>query len=380
MAHYSYDTLWRRLEKKSWNVTVRYTYSGNNAIVEEQFETQIEYPRCFSRGCHTEPVVKTVLEETKENIYSNSLDDILAVTITKDWKSKKYMYHKNHLGSIVSITDEKWKLLEEYKYDVFGKAFTREGKSDTFREFEKSKINNSRLYTGREFDRETGLYYLRARYYSADLGRFISRDPIWIADDLNLYAYVGNSPVMGVDLMGVNKVLIIVWSEKVDWEFTSSIYFYHNKFLKEGIKEENIIYQYESIELLNSSIQEYKDTLKEIIYIAHWNPSGVWIIWLNDVNKITSLNDTSSNIVMTLVSCNTWNWENSIWEALSTQLWIEVIAPSFYVKPTDIWADTNYFESLLIMPVYGTMRIWHDYWEPTIFLWWGEWKHFIHNK
>jgi len=52
------------------------------------------------------------------------------------------------------------------------------------------------------------LYYLRARYYSADLGRFISRDPIWIADDLNLYAYVGNSPVMGVDLMGRGKNLI----------------------------------------------------------------------------------------------------------------------------------------------------------------------------
>jgi len=43
--------------------------------------------------------------------------------------------------------------------------------------------NNSRLFTSREYDRESNLYYYRARYYDAELGRFISRDPIGIADD-----------------------------------------------------------------------------------------------------------------------------------------------------------------------------------------------------
>jgi hypothetical protein len=49
---------------------------------------------------------------------------------------------------------------------------------------------------------------LRARYYDAELWRFISRDPIWQLDDVNLYAYVGNNPVMFVDLMWTEKQTI----------------------------------------------------------------------------------------------------------------------------------------------------------------------------
>ncbi len=71
------------------------------------------------------------------------------------------------------------------------------------------KIWNTRLYTGREYDAELKLYYNRARYYSPDLGRFISRDPIDVNDDVNLYAYVGNNGVMYVDRNGLSKILII---------------------------------------------------------------------------------------------------------------------------------------------------------------------------
>lgn len=49
------------------------------------------------------------------------------------------------------------------------------------------------------------MYYYRARYYSAELGRFISRDPIGITDDINLYVYVGNNPVMYRDPSGEVK-------------------------------------------------------------------------------------------------------------------------------------------------------------------------------
>ena len=41
-----------------------------------------------------------------------------------------------------------------------------------------------------------GLYYMRARYYDAKVGRFISEDPIGFGGgDVNLFAYVGNNPV-----------------------------------------------------------------------------------------------------------------------------------------------------------------------------------------
>jgi len=61
------------------------------------------------------------------------------------------------------------------------------------------------------------LYYYRARYYSADLGRFISRDPIGMADDINLYSYVGNNPVGFVDAMGREKALFIRNNEGNAW-------------------------------------------------------------------------------------------------------------------------------------------------------------------
>ncbi|MDD2870417.1 MAG: RHS repeat-associated core domain-containing protein [Candidatus Gracilibacteria bacterium] len=71
------------------------------------------------------------------------------------------------------------------------------------------------MYTGREYDAELKLYYLRARYYSPDLGRFISRDPIDVADDVNLYAYVGNNGVMFVDRRGMAKDLIDLIFSKI---------------------------------------------------------------------------------------------------------------------------------------------------------------------
>jgi RHS repeat-associated protein len=56
---------------------------------------------------------------------------------------------------------------------------------------------------GRELDRETGLYYYRARYYDPKVGRFISEDPIgFSAGDTNLYRYVGNNPTNYTDPTG----------------------------------------------------------------------------------------------------------------------------------------------------------------------------------
>ncbi|MFZ5761513.1 MAG: RHS repeat-associated core domain-containing protein, partial [Thermodesulfobacteriota bacterium] len=48
-----------------------------------------------------------------------------------------------------------------------------------------------------------GFYYMRARYYDPEVRRFISEDPIGFnGGDLNLYAYVGNNPMMMVDPSG----------------------------------------------------------------------------------------------------------------------------------------------------------------------------------
>jgi len=55
---------------------------------------------------------------------------------------------------------------------------------------------------GQEYDQETGLYHMGARYYDPMLGRWLSEDPAGIAGGLNLYSYVGNDPVNGRDPTG----------------------------------------------------------------------------------------------------------------------------------------------------------------------------------
>ena len=80
---------------------------------------------------------------------------------------------------------------------------------------------NENLFTGREYDAETGLYYYRARIYSPSFGRFLNRDPIWMADQVNLYTYVRNSPVMGRDPSGEFIFFVIGAIEVIGWTITA---------------------------------------------------------------------------------------------------------------------------------------------------------------
>jgi RHS repeat-associated protein len=67
-----------------------------------------------------------------------------------------------------------------------------------------STIGNSYTFTGREFDAETGLYHFRNRDYHAQLGRFMSRDPIgYGGSQWNLYEYVSGNPITRLDAYGL---------------------------------------------------------------------------------------------------------------------------------------------------------------------------------
>ena len=106
-------------------------------------------------------------------------------------------YHADGLGSVVALTDAAGAVTTRYRYSPFGKTVTiGEDVDQPFR------------FTGREWDAETGLYFYRARYYSPDMGRFITEDPMGLgAGDVNFYAYVGNNPVNYVDPLGLLAVM-----------------------------------------------------------------------------------------------------------------------------------------------------------------------------
>jgi RHS repeat-associated protein len=87
--------------------------------------------------------------------------------------------------------------VERYSYDVFGEPSAT------------SSIGNPYLFTGREYDNETGNYYYRARYYNPSIGRFLQPDPVGHADSMNLYSYVGNNPLNWIDPYGLQKEILV---------------------------------------------------------------------------------------------------------------------------------------------------------------------------
>ena len=86
--------------------------------------------------------------------------------------------------SVMALTDDSGTVVERLTYDAYGAASVI-GRLLCFSP--SSSYDWEFRYTGRREDLNTGLYYFRARYYSAHLGRFISRDPLGFVDGLNLY-------------------------------------------------------------------------------------------------------------------------------------------------------------------------------------------------
>ena len=105
-----------------------------------------------------------------------------------------YAYVKSLQGDIVAILDENGNTVVSYGYDAWGAPLWCTGElAETL-----GKVQPFR-YRGYVFDEETGLYYLRSRYYNPNCGKFINADAIISG---NLFAYCYNSPVKRVDTCG----------------------------------------------------------------------------------------------------------------------------------------------------------------------------------
>ena len=95
----------------------------------------------------------------------------------------------------------------KYTYDAWGNHKVMDANGNVITDTAHIGNLNPFRYRGYFYDRETGLYYLKTRYYDPQTGRFINMDSVEYADPetingLNLYAYCGNNPVMNVDPNG----------------------------------------------------------------------------------------------------------------------------------------------------------------------------------
>jgi RHS repeat-associated protein len=99
-------------------------------------------------------------------------------------------YLHDQLGSTRVLTDSHGAIVGSYLYDAYGNSVGTE-----------PAVANPLQYAGQYKDVETGLYYLRARYYDPSTGQFLSRDPM-VASTRSPYGYVADNPLNGTDPSG----------------------------------------------------------------------------------------------------------------------------------------------------------------------------------
>lgn len=175
---FKYDPMGSRIEKKlvatvngvTKTTVSNYVYEGGNIVLEMVTDSDVTTKIFYTHGQGT--------------------DEHLAL----ERNGQYFFYHADGLGSATAISDQSKSVVQSYVYDSFGMAKVATG------------FTNSYTYTGREWDKETGLYYYRARYYDPMEGRFISKDPIGFKGGINIYAYVGNNPINLIDPLGYGPI------------------------------------------------------------------------------------------------------------------------------------------------------------------------------
>ncbi|MEQ8735023.1 MAG: RHS repeat-associated core domain-containing protein [Rhodospirillaceae bacterium] len=181
-ATYVYGPLDRRIAKTVTTsggnpVETRYLYAGSDVIAE------------FTGG-------GTLL---RQYVHGPQVDEpVVMLDPTQPVADEQVQYyHADHAGTVVATSDNVGNLAEKYSYSSFGEVGIEGVEGNPYR------------FAGRRLDPETGLYFYRARYYNASLGRFLQIDPIGYQDSMGLYQYALNDPLNRIDPSGT----LVIWVE-----------------------------------------------------------------------------------------------------------------------------------------------------------------------
>lgn len=168
-SQYVYDGLGNRIQATRNGTVTRYVYDpGGNMLVVADGANNIS------------------------KFFIHGPNGLIALVTNTD---QTYCYHFDLSGNTVAITDQSQAVQNKYTYSQFGLVASQvEAVPQPFK------------FAGQYgvVAEPNNYYYMKARYYDANIGRFISEDPIGFeGGDLNLYVYVGNNPINRVDPLGL---------------------------------------------------------------------------------------------------------------------------------------------------------------------------------
>jgi len=198
VATYKYDAFGRRIEKvdSKASKTRRYYYDNRLRVLEEYDNAPAPARQAYF-------------------VWGNYVDELLLVNDDAD-DDADYYACRDHLYNVHVLYNPTNGITERYDYDAYGQPtiYTADGGDSDWWDGDEttandSTIENATFFTGRRLDvLDSGdftVMYYRARYYSPNTGRFISRDPIGYKDGMNLYQYVVSSPILYPDPVGLSK-------------------------------------------------------------------------------------------------------------------------------------------------------------------------------
>ena len=192
---YQYDALGHLLEVKTPSETITYTYDGLGRRVGKSINGTLVQGFLYADGLHPIAeldgqgnVVATFVYGTRPNVPDLMLKGGVTYRIVSD-----------PLGSPVEVVDTATgAIVEQIGYDAWGNIT-----SDTNPGFQPFG------FAGGLYDADTGLVHFGARDYDPGIGRWTTRDPLGFAGgDTNLYGYVLQDPVNGIDPRGLWSLTI----------------------------------------------------------------------------------------------------------------------------------------------------------------------------
>lgn len=190
---FGYDALGRRISKRTGDTVHRFGWDGN-VVLHEWDTDEARRPRLVTDETGREEYDGT---EKPEGLVTWVYDGTSFTPVAKVTDGERYTIVHDYLGTPTQAYDSKGELVWEMLLDVYGKVAECHG-DRTLVPFR---------YQGQYEDEETGLYYNRFRYYSPDMGMYISSDPIGLAgNNPTLYGFVPDVNTW-MDLLGLNNII-----------------------------------------------------------------------------------------------------------------------------------------------------------------------------